>query len=141
MLHNYLPCGYTTSKFERNVSSTCEYCGTIENIKHMLFICPRINAIWSNISNALQIDISWPLLVCGSMQRDISTKVQCQNIILSYIMYSIFKVNIRSKYEKKNYKNIDVKMNIKLDLSFQKTVILKSKYKSRYMYMLLIICN
>ncbi|MCP3950619.1 MAG: hypothetical protein GY697_00120 [Desulfobacterales bacterium] len=104
VIHNYLPCGYTTSKFERDVSSTCEYCGSIENMQHMLFLCPRINVLWGNISKSLHIDICWRLLVCGSMQRDNSTKIQCQNMILSYTMYSIFIQNVKSKYEKKTTK-------------------------------------
>ena len=56
-------------------------------------------------------------------------------MILNYVMYSIFIQNIKSKYEKKNYKNIDMIINIKLYLSFQKTVILNSKYNSTYMYL------
>ncbi len=103
-------------------------------MQHMLFLCPRINVIWGNISKSLHIDICGRLLVCGSIQRDYSTTKQCQNMILSYTMYSIFIQNVESKYEKKNYKNIDMKMNIRLYLAFQKTGLLRSQYNSKYMY-------
>ena len=140
VLHNYLPCGYTTSKFEKDVLSNCEYCGDIESVKHMLFFCPRIHAIWCNISKALHVDICWQLLVCGSMQRDNSTKVHFQNLLFSYIMYSIFIQNVKSKYEKKNYKSIDIIMNIKLYLSFQKTILEKSMYNSSVSVALVWMC-
>ena len=58
VLHNLVPCGYTISKWDKNIQSKCDYCGNEETTEHMLLTCNRINVIWSNLEKVLKMNIT-----------------------------------------------------------------------------------
>ena len=128
ILHNIVPSGYVISKWEKSVSPKCLFCGINETTEHMLFSCERISVMWQNISKILNINITWKVLVCGFIQRHTSQKVDFINMMLAIILYSVFKQNSRSKFENKNYKDMNVVQNVKLDLCYRKCILECTKY-------------
>ena len=126
VLQNILPCGYNLSKWNCNINEKCEVCKNVETIEHMLYSCPRVRAIWEDISISANVNIHWKHLVCGYIMHDISDKIYYLNLMYSVIMYAIFKSNNISKFEDKNYANIDLKKSIKANLLYYKNVMLYS---------------
>ena len=65
VLHGILPCGYLLSKWHSEIRKSCNICGQIETIKHMLFECTTVKAIWRKVSLAIKINIQWKHIVTG----------------------------------------------------------------------------
>ena len=64
LLHNIVPCGYSVSKFNTEISPQCQSCGEVENVEHMLYGCHRIHSIWNKVAKCIKCKISWKKL-CG----------------------------------------------------------------------------
>ena len=129
ILHNILPCGQSLSKWEKDISPNCEYCNLTETPEHMLFSCKRVKAIWLKISDKLHMDVRWKHLVCGFIKRHDSTKIQFYNLILTLIMYAIFRKNSKSKFEKRSYLNINLNIEVKTYLIYYKNILLATSYQ------------
>ena len=110
------------SKWKDNIQKECTVCGPIETTKHMLYECLRIRQLWNDISNELKINISWKNIVCGFTYCELSDKIKIYNILISTICYTIFRENSVSKFDKKDYGNIDVRQKVKYALSLYFTL-------------------
>ena len=128
LLHNIVPSGYILSKWNNSVCMKCAFCDDIETTEHMLYSCKRICALWEKISSVLNLKVTWKVLVCGFIQKHHSKKIDFINMILSCIVYSIFKKNSNSKFENKNYKDIDMIQVVKLDLCYYKQLLRCTNY-------------
>ena len=107
VLHNIVPCGYTVSKWQNNISKYCSVCNSIETTKHMLFECDRVKIIWDIISNVLKVNISWKNIVCGFPKYSTSKKTILINYIFTIVSYTIFKENSYCKFNDKRYEYVD----------------------------------
>ena len=74
------------------------------------------------------MNITWKVLVCGFIQRDCTKKLEFYNLILSLVMYSIFKQNSKCKFENISYKDSNIKQKVKLDLGYQKCILQCTNY-------------
>ena len=118
IIYNILPCGNLLCNWNNNYSGLCVYCGEAENITHLLYECSRIKNIWRVVTNCMKTNI---LLkhVSLSIQFSIENYVlQTQNICIVIISYAIYSVWCKCNINNINYKNIDVKSNIKQQSSF-----------------------
>ena len=113
MLQNIVPCGKIVSKWQKGVNEKCDFCGQIENVKHMLFECPRVSEIWKLVSTSLGFEVKWKHIVCGFPSSNITENICSLNYVIGIIVYSIFNVNSKSKFEKKCYKNLNMKHIVK----------------------------
>ena len=127
LLNNIVPCGYILSKWNYNVNDKCDVCNEIETTYHMLYDCNRIKLIWKNISNVLNIDVTWKHLVCGFVVQDISDKVLFYNTLFVIILYAIFKCNNNCKHENVSYSEMDIMLSVKRNLVHYKNVLLRKK--------------
>ena len=123
VLHNIVPNGIKISKWDKTISSLCDYCKMPENTEHMLYKCSRIKCLWSKISRVLGINVSWKTLVCGFIKRELTEKLKFYNLVLTLIMYGIFKQNSRCKFEKQSYANVNVSYEVKLYLAYFKVIL------------------
>ena len=128
VLHNIVPSGYMVSKWDKTVKSTCDYCDLLETTEHMLFSCTRIQTIWRNVSKTLKFEISWKVLVCGFIDRDITEKLEFLNLIITILMYSIFKQNSMCKFDQVSYATKNVQENMRLYLCYYKNILQCTKY-------------
>ena len=128
ILHSIVPSGYKLSKWEASVSPECQFCNKAETIDHMIFYCRRINNIWKTTGESLKIDIGLKVLKCGFIQRENSDKVKFLNMIFSKMLYTIFKCNSRSKFEKTDYGSVNVKNEVRLALCYYKGVLKDSRF-------------
>ena len=117
LLHNVVPCGKTICKWQRNISEICAYCSEVETTKHMLFECPRIKSIWNDFAQVMNINIKWKHIVCGFPSYEASKNISLFNYVISIIAYSIFKLNSVCKFNNKDYCNVNIKNNIKQNIS------------------------
>ena len=116
VLHNLVPCAKILKKWNRLDNDTCQYCGEIENTKHMLFECIRVQNIWSHLRSKINVNITWKNIVCGYPCYDNDTKIRVLNNVISIVAYSIFKCNSRCKFEKLDYKKADLMLKIRIEL-------------------------
>ena len=84
----------------------------------MLYECHRVRRIWKDLSSLLKCDITWKLIVCGFPKYESSNKIDCINYIISCIAYSVYKVNNICKSEKKPYKSILLRKEIKATVMY-----------------------
>ena len=126
ILHNIVPCGYTISKWQNNISKNCSVCNCTETTKHMLFECNRVKIIWNIISYVLKIDISWKNIVCGFPKYITNKKTVLMNYIFTIVSYAIFKENSYCKFNDKRYEHVDMKQRIKQNLLYYKNILAKS---------------
>ena len=132
LLHNIEPCGYSVSKFKRDISSQCQSCGEVETVEHMLFRCNRISCIWSKIAKCIKCKITWKTLVCGFTIPVKSKNVDCLNMLFSYVLYCIFKQNSKAKFEKKDFGSINVQNFVKIYLIYVKEYLDNTDHDKKY---------
>ncbi len=132
LLHNIVPCGYSVSKFNREISSQCQSCGEVENVEHMLYRCSRILCLWNKIGESIKCKISWKKLVCGFTLPVKSKNVDSFHTLFSYIMYCIFKQNSKSKFEMKDYGSINIQNAVKNYLVYVKQVLDNTNHDKIY---------
>ena len=118
IIHNILPCGKQLCNWNNNYSGLCVFCGEAENISHLLYECSRIKNIWRVVSNCMKTNILLKHIIlglkCSTENYVLLNKIICI-VIISYAIYSVWcKCNINNI----NYKNVDVKSNIKQQFSF-----------------------
>ena len=88
----------------------------------MLYECLIIRQLCYDIFNELKINISWKNIVCGSTYCELSDKIKIYNILISTVYYAIFRENSNSKFEKKDYSNVDIRQKVKYTVSFYFTL-------------------
>ncbi len=86
---NILPNRSLISKWNKNITSRCPFCNEIQNTKHQLYECPRINNIWILIGSILNMDIRYKHVVIGNLE--INDYVESRNLLIAYITYAIYK--------------------------------------------------
>jgi hypothetical protein len=123
LLAGVLPCGYSLSKWKSDIPPNCVICNVKEDVKHMLYECPKICDIWKNIGQMLCISIQWKHIVLGYFQQQNETTKRL-NCLFSLIAYSIFKANNACKWENLEYLHYNVKRrvinDVKLFVAIQK---------------------
>ena len=113
LIHNFLPCGNVLNKWQKSISKYCDLCNEIESLRHMLYDCPHIKQIWLNISNIIDCNINWKLIVCGFINYELTDKIIAYNFIFSVIAYSIFKENSKCKFNGKRLEIENIMFSIK----------------------------
>ena len=122
LLHNIVPNGVTLSKF-RDICSNCLYCNKKETTKHMLYECERIHQIWQNISILCNVSLSWKHIVCGFPKYSDTTKIAGLNYVFAIVIYAIFKENSYCKWNNKDYQRLPVKLRIKENLVYYRSIL------------------
>ena len=74
------------------------FCNEIQNTKHLLYECPRVNNIWILIGSILQVNIRYKHIVIGN--EPTSDFVKNRNLLFSYIAYAIYKHWVQSENNK-----------------------------------------
>ena len=118
IIHNVLPCGKQLCRWNNNYSGLCVYCGEVENITHLLYECSRIKNIWRVVSNCMKTNILLKHIIIGFQFNNENYVLQNKIICIVIISYAIYSVWCKCNINNKNYKNTDVKSNIKQQLSF-----------------------
>ena len=88
IINGVLSNGYIVNKWNKSVSGVCQICKENDTSEHMLFLCPRINKLWSSISEIIKFKIKWKHLVLGLHENNYSNIAK--NNILTIISYSIY---------------------------------------------------
>ena len=118
IIHNVLPCGKQLCRWNNNYSGLCVYCGEVENITHLLYECSRIKNIWRVVSNCMKTNILLKHIIIGFQFNNENYVLQNKIICIVIISYAIYSVWCKCNINNKNYKNTDVKSNLKQQLSF-----------------------
>ena len=83
------------SKWNKDITDKCKYCNNVQNTKHLLYTCPRIQVIWAVIGNIIKLDIQYKHIVLGTISD--TDLVKNRNNVIFYIAYSIYKYWIQSE--------------------------------------------
>ena len=62
-------------------------------------------------------------MACGFILCDVDEENYFLNMILSVIMYAIFKCNSKAKFDNARYRNIDIIMSVKTQLVYYKQIL------------------
>ena len=108
LLQNIVPNGRILSKWIRNISDKCEVCGDTETTKHMVYDCPRVKYLWDSVSFCWNFDVTWKRILCGWPGYTVTPKLECYNLIMTMICYSIFKQNSWCKFNNKRYADLNI---------------------------------
>ena len=118
VLNNILPNGYILNKWNDKVSSKCEVCGDIETTEHMIYKCPRIQKMWKEISDVINVNVQWKNVVCCFPGCEMSIKINVLNHIVSIICYTVFKANSRCKFDDTSYENTSIYYELKKSFKY-----------------------
>ncbi len=112
------------SRWNRNISANCPFCGIKQTTKHLLYECPRVQNIWVLISTILKVNIKYKHIVIGNTPS--SEGIIIRNLVISYVAYGIYKFWVLSENQKVNFtQDCPIKF-IRKDL-FSRTVYIKDK--------------
>ena len=111
ILMNILTCGKVVSKWDKNVSNECSFCGDTETAIHMLFECKRIKDMWLTVGRAIQTDIQLKHIVIGLRPGNILNEVK--NLLIVIVSYSIYSAWNKCISESLNFSNFDLMFHIK----------------------------
>ncbi len=124
ILCNILSNRQLVSKWNRNIDNKCQFCNEIQNTKHLLYECPRVNNIWVLIGSILQVDIRYKHIVIGNEPS--SDFIKNRNLLFSYIAYAIYKHWVQAENDIVNFNTSCLLSFIKRDL-FSRTLYVKEK--------------
>ncbi len=79
--------------------------------------------IWETVSETVKVNLTWKSIVCGFPGCEINDKITCLNYIVSIIVYSIFSVNSRCKFNKISYKAYDIMTYIRSTILLYKEIL------------------
>ena len=116
----FFSCGERVNKWNSEVSKLCDFCHEIENVAHMLYQCNRVKHIWRLIGEQLKITVKLKHIILGALNKTHTSEVR--NLIVVIVAYSIYSSWNKCKFEKYNYKEINLKMKIKSNLLFYNAV-------------------
>ncbi len=119
ILTNILSNRSLVSRWNKNITNKCVYCNEIQNVKHMLYECPRVKNAWILIGSILQLEIRYKHIVLGNLEK--SEFIKARNLLISYISYSIYKHWIQSENNTINFISEPLLDYIKRDL-FSRTL-------------------
>ena len=118
LLHNIIPSGKQLYKWKKINSDKCKVCGKIEDTKHMLYECPRVNEIWNCISQVLNVNITWKQIICGFPGYEDNVRINMINCIITVVAYAIFKQNSISNFEQLDYSKCRLDLKVKGELNW-----------------------
>lgn len=96
LIHNILSCNKCVSKWKENLDKNCLNCNVEEDIKHLIFDCCISNPIWKKISDILNINVTWKVIVIGfPVYCNKSTFIF--NNVLSFEAYKIYKYKMKCR--------------------------------------------
>ena len=104
LLHNIVSCGYSISKFNRDISPQGTY------------------------------TISWKELVCGFTAPVKSKYVDSLQMLNSYIIQCESKQNAKSKFEMKGYGRINMQKEVMTYVEYVNQVLDNTSYDKKYKY-------
>ena len=85
VLHYILSNGYLVSKWNSNISSSCELCGVDNTIYHMLLACSLAKHVWKQYENIFGITLSEGDIILG-FKKDVSF-----NYTVTFLSYQLYK--------------------------------------------------
>ncbi len=112
------------AKWNPNINTQCRHCGQRQTIKHLLYACDRVNAIWQLLGSILNLNIRYKHLIIGN--KVVSDFIKSRNLLISYVAYSIYKYWIMSENGKVNFIHGNLLHFIKTDL-FKRTYYVKNE--------------
>ncbi len=119
ILCNILSNKALISKWNKDITENCDFCGQKQTTKHMLYECPRVFNIWELISTLLKVKITYKHIVIGNIEDN--SYIYNRNLLITYISYSIYKFWVLSQNNLANFKNDCLLSFIKKDL-FTRTI-------------------
>ena len=124
LLTNIICTRSLIAKWNRNITTQCQHCGERQTIKHLLFECKRVNAIWMQIGQILNLNIRYKHIVIGNKVEN--TFIKNRNLVISYISYGLYKFWIMSENKKLNFTQTNLLDFIRKDL-FKRSYYIKDK--------------
>ena len=94
------------SKWQKDLSPTCEYCNETEDNLHMLYKCERFFNIWKRISQCLKKNIKLKHVILGlKCDNIVNTSINLSIVIISYAIYTVC---CKCSVESVNYSNLNL---------------------------------
>ena len=96
---------------------SCTHCKGIETIAHALLYCPEVNLFWKNVKFFIctqfkvNMTIDEKLLFTGFEIEDKDMIIP--NIILTFAQYTIYRVNMLSKFTSKQFNSFSLVTELK----------------------------
>ena len=86
LLNDLLPTGYNLYRWKRKDSTSCIYCDELmHDSYHLLFQCQDVSQFWLEVSDIINVDITWITLALGYNEN------KNYNTVLSLLCYVIYK--------------------------------------------------
>ncbi len=122
ILCNILYTKSTIAKWNKDISTTCDYCNEEHTARHLIFECPRVVNLWKLIGSVIKLDIKYKHVVIGNTVTN--NIISMRNLLISYIAYGIYKFWVMSENKKVNFMTDSLQNFVKKDL-FKRSLYLK----------------
>ena len=96
LLHNILSCNKCVSKWKENFDKNCLNCYVEEDIKHLIFYCCISNPIWKKVSDILNINVTWKVIVIG-FPAYCNKNTFIFNNVVSFVAYKMYKYKMKCR--------------------------------------------
>ena len=125
LICNILNTRTNISKWNKDINDKCQFCKQRQNVRHLLFDCPRIKNLWVLIGSILKMNITYKHLIIGDTAAN--GFIEERNLVISYIKYGIYKHWILAENKLIDFNTNNIQEFIKTDL-FKRTLYIKMKH-------------
>ncbi len=113
------------SKWKKDITNECQYCGIEHTVKHLLFECPRVQNFWKLIGSILNVDIKYKHIVIGNIVTN--DFIASRNLLFSYLSYGVYKFWILAENGKVRFHVDSLRAFIRKEI-FKRSLYVKDKY-------------
>lgn len=110
MIYGILPCNKNLHKWRIRSSNSCDICGQVQTIEHLLFQCYYVKPLWSEIDRIFEIQTTFYKI----LGLDCNFKF---NAIISLVCFLIYKEWLQLSYEHKKRSTVLSFTHFKYELS------------------------
>lgn len=130
-LHRILPFKENLVRWRITSDMSCTHCKGIETVTHALLDCPEVNSFWNKVKFFIfikfnvNVTIDEKMLFTGYKIDD--KDISIPNIILTFAQYTIYRVNMLSKFTSKKLNSFSLITELKKDLNINLKFLEKKK--------------
>lgn len=101
LLHNLITCNKYVSKWKTDLDKNCINCNLEEDVKHLIFDCYIFQPLWKKISEVLNVNVTWKIIVVG-FPAYCNENTFVLNNVISFVAYKMYKYKMKCRVLSEN---------------------------------------
>ena len=115
LLHGILPCNLNLFRWKIKAHPTCDVCGEIQSIEHLIYSCSYVKQLWHSVSTLLGSVVDFRTII-GCKRRINNEYILTLVSFLIYKDWLLLSLENKSRNKYINLKYIKQELNLRLDI-------------------------